>query len=142
MISPYERVLTTTVNDIEHLESFSLNGVAVNKIFLQPYANVTTGIAQVTAVSQTILRQMPAGVNPPLIITYNASSVPILQLALSSKTMQEQDLNDVGLNFLRPQLVTVPGAAVPYPYGGKQRQVMIDLNQRQLQAKGSRRLMW
>ncbi len=135
MISPYERVLTTTVNDIEHLESFSLNGVAVNKIYLQPYANVTTGIAQVTAVSQTILRQMPAGVNPPLIITYNASSVPILQLALSSPTMQEQDLNDIGLNFLRPQLVTVPGAAVPYPYGGKQRQVMIDLDQSQLQAK-------
>jgi len=136
MISPYERVLTTTVNDIEHLESFSLNGVAVDKIFLQPYANVTTGIAQVTAVSQTILKQMPAGVNPPLIITYNASSVPILQLALSSKTMQEQDLNDLGMNFLRPQLVTVPGAAVPYPYGGKQRQVMIDLDQAQLQARG------
>ncbi len=135
MISPYERVLTTTVNDIEHIESFSLNGVAINKIFLQPYANVTTGIAQVTAVSQTILRQMPAGVNPPLIITYNASSVPILQLALSSPKMQEQDLNDVGLNFLRPQLVTVPGAAIPYPYGGKQRQVMIDLDQSQLQAK-------
>jgi multidrug efflux pump subunit AcrB len=135
MISPYERVLTTTVNDIEHLESYSLNGVAVNKIFLQPYANVTTGIAQVTAVSQTILKQMPAGVNPPLVITYNASSVPILQLALSSPTMQEQDLNDVGLNFLRPQLVTVPGAAIPYPYGGKQRQVMIDLDQSQLQAK-------
>ncbi len=136
MISPYERVLTTTVNDIEHIESFSLNGVAINKIFLQPYANVTTGIAQVTAVSQTILKQMPPGVNPPLIITYNASSVPILQLALSSPKMQEQDLNDIGLNFLRPQLVTVPGAAIPYPYGGKQRQVMIDLDQPQLQAKG------
>ncbi len=136
MISPYERVLTTTVNDIEHLESFSLNGIAIDKIFLQPYANVTTGIAQVTAVSQTILKQMPAGVNPPLVITYNASSVPILQLALSSPTMQEQDLNDIGLNFLRPQLVTVPGAAVPYPYGGKQRQVMIDLDQSLLQAKG------
>ena len=136
IISPYERVLTTTVNDIEHLESFSLNGVAVNKIFLQPYANVTTGIAQVTAVSQTILRQLPPGANPPLVITYNASSVPIVQLALASKTMQEQDLNDIGLNFLRPQLVTVPGAAIPYPYGGKQRQVMVDLNQGQLQSKG------
>ncbi len=135
MISPYERVLTTTVNDIEHLESVSLNGVAVNKIFLQPGANVTTGVAQVTAVSQTILRQMPAGVNPPLIIVYNASSVPILQLALSGKNMQEQELNDIGMNFLRPQLVTVPGAAVPYPYGGKQRQVMVDLNLPQLQAK-------
>jgi multidrug efflux pump subunit AcrB len=136
IVSPYERVLTTTVNDIEHLESYSLNGVAVCKIFLQPYASVTTGIAQVTAVSQTILRQLPAGANPPLVITYNASSVPILQLALASKTMQEQDLNDIGLNFLRPQLVTVPGAAIPYPYGGKQRQVMIDLDQSQLQAKG------
>jgi multidrug efflux pump subunit AcrB len=136
IVSPYERVLTTTVNDIEHLESTSLNGVAVCKIFLQPYANVTTGIAQTTAVSQTILRSLPAGTVPPLIITYNASSVPILQLALSGKTMQEQDLNDIGMNFLRPQLVTVPGAAVPYPYGGKQRQVMIDLDPGQLQAKG------
>ncbi|HEY7307063.1 MAG TPA: efflux RND transporter permease subunit [Bryobacteraceae bacterium] len=135
LVSPYERVLTTTVNDIEHLESTSLNGVAVNKIFLQPYANVTTGISQVTAVSQTILRQMPPGVNPPLILAYNASSVPILQLALSGKTLQEQELNDIGMNFLRPQLVTVPGAAVPYPYGGKQRQVMIDLNPALLQAK-------
>ena len=129
IVSPYERVLTTTVNDIEHLESTSLNGVAVCKIFLQPYANVTTGIAQTTAVSQTILRSLPAGTVPPLIITYNASSVPILQLALSGKTMQEQDLNDIGMNFLRPQLVTVPGAAVPYPYGGKQRQEYdVDLN--------------
>ena len=136
IVSPYERVLTTTVNDIEHLESTSLNGVAVCKIFLQPYANVTTGIAQTTAVSQTILRSLPAGTVPPLIITYNASSVPILQLALSGKTMQEQDLNDIGMNFLRPQLVTVPGAAVPYPYGGKQRQVMIDLDPGLLQAKG------
>ena len=135
MISPYERVLTTVVSDIEHLESTSLNGVAINKIFLQPSANVTTGIAQVTAVSQTILKSMPAGVTPPLIIVYNASSVPILQLALSGKNMQEQDLNDIGMNFLRPQLVTVPGASVPYPYGGKQRQVMIDLNLPQLQAK-------
>ena len=135
LVSPYERVLTTTVSDIEHLESTSLNGVAVDKIFLQPSANVTTGIAQVTAVSQTILRQMPAGVNPPLIIVYNASSVPILQLGLSGKNMQEQELNDIGMNFLRPQLVTIPGAAVPYPYGGKQRQVMIDLNLPQLQAK-------
>jgi multidrug efflux pump subunit AcrB len=136
LVSPYERVLTTTVNDIEHLESYSLSGVAVSKIFLQPYANVTTGIAQTTAVCQTILKQMPAGVTPPLIIVYNASSVPILQLALSGKSMQEQELNDIGMNFLRPQLVTVPGAAVPYPYGGKQRQVMIDLDQAQLQAKG------
>jgi multidrug efflux pump subunit AcrB len=134
--SVYERVLTTTVNDIQHIESTTLNGTAVVKIYLQPYANATTGVAQVTAVSQTILRQMPAGVNPPIILSYSASSVPILQLALSGKGLQEQDLNDIALNFLRTQLVTVPGAVVPYPYGGKQRQVMIDLNQAQLQAKG------
>ncbi|HZQ56061.1 MAG TPA: efflux RND transporter permease subunit [Bryobacteraceae bacterium] len=134
--SVYERVLTTTVNDIEHIESTTLNGTAVVKIYLQPYANVTTGIAQVTAVSQTILKQMPAGINPPIVLSYSASSVPILQLALSGKGLQEQDLNDIAMNFLRPQLVTVPGAVLPYPYGGKQRQVMIDLNPAQLQAKG------
>ena len=139
MISPYERVLTTTVNDIEHLESFSLNGVAINKIFLQPYANVTTGIAQVTAVSPNhpaakMPRWRQSAVESSPITRQR--SVPILQLALSSPKMQEQDLNDIGLNFLRPQLVTVPGAAIPYPYGGKQRQVMIDLDQSQLQAKG------
>ncbi len=134
--SVYERVLTTTVNDIEHIESTTLNGTAVVKIFLQPYANVTTGIAQTTAVSQTILKQMPPGINPPIILSYSASSVPILQLALSGKGLQEQDLNDIALNFLRTQLVTVPGAVVPYPYGGKQRQVMVDLNPAELQAKG------
>jgi multidrug efflux pump subunit AcrB len=134
--SVYERVLTTTVNDIEHIESTTLNGTAVIKIFLQPYANATTGVAQVAAVSQTILKQMPPNINPPIVLTYSASSVPILQLALSGKGLQEQDLNDIALNFLRTQLVTVPGAVVPYPYGGKQRQVMIDLDQAQLQAKG------
>src|SRR5579884_2062371 len=134
--SVYERVLTTTVNDIEHIESTTLNGTAVVKIYLQPYANVTTGIAQVTAVSQTILKQMPAGINPPIVLSYSASSVPILQLALSGKGLQEQDLNDIAMNFLRPQLVTVPGAVLPYPYGGKQRQVMVDLNPAELQAKG------
>ncbi len=134
--SVYERVLTTTVNDIEHIESTTLNGTAVVKIFLQPYANVTTGIAQTTAVSQTILKQMPPGINPPIILSYSASSVPILQLALSGKGLQEQDLNDIAMNFLRPQLVTVPGAVLPYPYGGKQRNVMVDLNPAELQAKG------
>ncbi len=134
--SVYERVLTTTVNDIEHIESTTLNGTAIVKVFLQPYANATTGVAQVTAVSQTILRQMPPGINPPIVLSYSASSVPILQLALSGKGLQEQDLNDIALNFLRTQLVTVPGAVVPYPYGGKQRQVMIDLNPAQLQSKG------
>ncbi len=134
--SVYERVLTTTVNDIEHIESTTLNGTNVVKIYLQPYADVTTAIAQTTAVSQTILKQMPPNINPPLILSYSASSVPILQLALSGKGLQEQDLNDLALNFLRTQLVTVPGAVVPYPYGGKQRQVMIDLNTAELQAKG------
>ena len=134
--SVYERVLTTTVNDIEHIESTTLNGTAVVKIFLQPYASATTGVAQVAAVSQTILKQMPAGINPPIILSYSASSVPILQLALSGKGLQEQDLNDIAMNFLRTQLVTVPGAVVPYPYGGKQRQIMIDLNQAEMQAKG------
>jgi multidrug efflux pump subunit AcrB len=134
--SNYERTLTTTVNDIEHLESMTVNGLAIVKIFLQPTAQIDTGVAQVTAISQTILRQLPAGVVPPLIISYNASSVPILQLARSGDSLSEQRLNDLGLNFLRPQLVTVPGAALPYPYGGKQRQIMVDLDQRLLQSKG------
>ena len=134
--SVFERVLTTTVNDIDHLESTTLNGVAVVKIFLQPYANVTTGIAQVAAVSQTVLKQMPPGITPPIILTYNASTVPILQLGLSGKTLTEQELNDLGQNFIRPQLVTVPGAAIPWPFGGRQRQIMIDLNPAQMQAKG------
>src|SRR5881296_326774 len=130
----YERVLTTTVDNIEHIESTTVNGQAMVKIFLQPNAHLDTANAQVTAVSQTILRQLPPGIQPPLIINYSASTVPILQLALSG--LSESELNDVGLNFLRTQLVTVPGASIPYPYGGKQRQVMVDLDQRLLQSKG------
>jgi len=130
----FERVLTTTVDNIEHLESTTVNGQSMVKIFLQPNARLDTANAQVTAVSQTILRQLPAGTQPPLIINYSASTVPILQLALSG--LSESELNDVGLNFLRTQLVTVPGASIPYPYGGKQRQVMVDLDQRLLQSKG------
>jgi multidrug efflux pump subunit AcrB len=130
----YERVLTTTVDDIEHIESQSLNGVAVVKIYFQPGVQIATAIAQVTSVSQTILRQLPTGTTPPLVINYNASTVPILQLALSGQGLNEQQLSDSGTNFIRPQLVTVPGAAVPYPYGGKQRTVMIDLNLPALQA--------
>src|SRR5438128_1058123 len=130
----FERVLTTTVDNIEHLESTTVNGQAMVRIFLQPNASLDTANAQVTAVSQTILRQLPAGITPPLIINYSASSVPILQLALSG--MSEAELNDAGLNFLRTQLVTVPGASIPYPYGGKQRQVMVDLDQKRLQSKG------
>jgi multidrug efflux pump subunit AcrB len=132
----YERVLTTTVDNIEHIESTTVNGIAVVKIFLQPNASIDRANAQVTAVSQTILRQLPPGSLPPLIVNYNASTVPILQLSLSGKGLTEPQLNDIALNFLRTQLVTVPGAAVPFPYGGKTRQVMVNLNQRMLQAKG------
>jgi multidrug efflux pump subunit AcrB len=131
----YERVLTTTVDNIQHLESTTVNGQAIVKIFLQPHASLDTANAQVTAISQTILRQMPPGTLPPIIINYRASSVPILQLGLSGKGLSEQRLNDLGQNFLRTQLVTVPGAVVPYAYGGKQRQVMINLIPRLLQAK-------
>ena len=132
----YERVLTTLVDNIEHIESTTVNGQAIVKIFLQPTASLDTANAQVTAASQTILRQLPPGTQPPLIINYSASSVPILQLALSGNGLTEPQLNDLALNFLRTQLVTVPGAAVPYPYGGKQRQVMVNLDTRLLQSKG------
>ncbi|WP_263366723.1 efflux RND transporter permease subunit [Edaphobacter bradus] len=132
----YERVLTTTVDNIEHIESTTVNGTAIVKIYLQPTASIDRANAQITAVSQTILRQLPPGSLPPLIVNYNASTVPILQLGLSGKGLTEPQLNDIALNFLRTQLVTVPGASVPYPYGGKQRQVMVYLNPRLLQAKG------
>ena len=131
-----ERNLTTTVDNIEHLESQSLYGIAVVKVFLQPSASLQQGIAQITAVSQTQLRQLPAGTTPPLIIAYSASSVPVLQLALSGQNLSEQQLNDYGLNFIRTQIITVPGVSVPYPYGGKQRQVQVDLNTTALQSKG------
>ena len=136
LTSVYERVLTTTVDNIEHIESTTVNGQAIVKIFLQPGASLDTANAQVTAISQAVLRQLPPGTLPPLIINYSASSVPILQLGLSGQGLSEQQLNDVGQNFVRPQLVTVPGAVIPWPYGGKQRQVMIDLNQNLLQSKG------
>ena len=132
----YERTLTTLVDNIEHIESTTINGASAVKIFLQPNASIDTANAQVTAASQTILRQLPAGTQPPLIINYSASSVPILQLALSGNGLTEPQLNDLALNFLRTQLVTVPGAAIPFPYGGKQRQVMVSLNPQLLQSKG------
>ncbi len=131
-----ERALTTTVNNIEHIESQSMNGIAVVKIFFQPHANLYAGIAQVTAISQTQLKQLPAGTTPPLIISYNASTVPIVQLALSGRGLSEQQLNDLGQNFVRTQLVTIPGTSIPYSYGGKQREVMVDLNTQNLQSKG------
>ncbi len=131
-----ERSLTTTVNDIEHTESNSLNGIAVEKVYFQPGVNIASAVAQVTAIAQTQLRQLPAGTTPPLVIQYNASSVPIIQLGLSGQGLSEMQLNDLGLNFIRTQLVTVPGAGIPYPYGGKQRQVQVDLNLPALQSKG------
>ncbi|WP_109125172.1 efflux RND transporter permease subunit [Dyella sp. C11] len=136
MNTPFERVLTTTVNDIEHIESESISGMGITKIFFQPGVNIATANAQVTAIAQTILKQMPAGATPPLIVNYNASTVPILQLALSGNGLSEQQLGDLGLNQLRPQLVTVPGAAIPYPFGGKTRQVQLDVDPAQLQARG------
>src|SRR6202045_131149 len=136
IVTVTERNLTTVVDNIEHIESHSLYGIAVVKVFLQPNASLQQGISQVTAASQTQLRQLPAGTTPPLIIAYSASSVPVLQLALSGQNMSEQQLNDYGLKFIRTQIITVPGASVPYPYGGKQRQVQVDLNTTALQSKG------
>ena len=134
--SVYERILTTVVNDIEHIESTSYNGIGVVKIYLQPNASVPVAMAQLTAASQAVLKQLPPGETPPLILSYSASNVPVLRLGLSGANFSEQQLNDLALNFLRVQLVTVPGAAVPYPYGGKQRVVSIDINSQELQARG------
>jgi len=131
-----ERSLTTTVNDIEHIESMSVNSRSVIKVYFQPGVNIGNAVAQITAIAQTQIRQLPPGTTPPLIIQYNASSVPIIQLGLSGKGLSEMQLNDLALNFIRTQLVTVPGAGVPYPYGGKQRQVQVDLNLPALQSKG------
>src|SRR6202051_206420 len=132
----YERGLTATVNDVEHIESQSLNGLGVIKIFFYPNVRVDMAMAQGTANAQSALRQDPPGTTPPFLLAYNASSVPILQLALSGKGLSEQQLNDMGSNFLRSQLATVQGAVFPNPYGGKQRQIMVDLNIQALQAKG------
>jgi multidrug efflux pump subunit AcrB len=136
VVSVYEKSLTTTVNDIEHIESQSLAGYGIVKIFFQPNVNVNTANAQVTAISQTVLKQMPAGMTPPIILNFSASSVPILQIALSSKTLSEQRVFDASFNILRPPLVTVPGAAIPYPFGGKSRQMQIDLDQPALRSYG------
>ncbi|HEM7890754.1 efflux RND transporter permease subunit [Burkholderia cepacia] len=134
--SVHERILTTTVNNIQHVESTSLPGIAVVKVFLQPGANVQTAIAQTVSSAQAIVRQMPQGATPPLVITYSASSIPVIQLGLSSKTLSEQSLADIALNFLRPQLITVPGVQIPFPYGGRTRVVAIDLDPQALLAKG------
>ncbi|MFX1679637.1 efflux RND transporter permease subunit [Mitsuaria sp. CC2] len=132
----FQRSLTTTVNDIEHIEANTYPGVSVVKIFFQPGVNISVANAQVTAIAQVAVRQMPAGTTPPLILNYNAATVPILQLALSGKGLSEQQLFDLGFNTIRTPLVTVPGAAIPLPYGGKQRQVQIDINPAALQARG------
>ncbi|MGH9776049.1 MAG: efflux RND transporter permease subunit [Candidatus Acidiferrales bacterium] len=134
--SQTERALTTTVNDIEHIESQSLSGKGVVKIFFHRGTDISTALAQVTAISQTQLHFLPPGTSPPLIILYNASSVPVLQLALTGKTLSEQQLFDWATNFLRTPLVTVPGVGIPWPYGGKQRQVQVDLDSAAMQAKG------
>ncbi|WP_031496811.1 efflux RND transporter permease subunit [Bryobacter aggregatus] len=132
----FERGVTTLVDNIEHVESISVNGISLIKIFLQRGASIDRANSQVTAATQSVIRLLPAGITPPLVINYSASTVPILQIGLSGEGLSEQQLNDVGLNFLRTRLITVPGAAVPYPYGGKQRQIMVNLNPPQLQAKG------
>ncbi len=136
IILPYERSLTTTVNDIEHSESQTLNGISVTKIFFRPTVNISQAVAQVTAISQTALRQYPQGTTPPLVIQYSASSVPVLQLGLSGDGLTEQQLNDFGQNFVRTQLATVQGASLAFPYGGKQRQVQVDIDTPKLQAYG------
>src|SRR5437899_875568 len=136
IISNYERSLSTAVNDIEHVESQSLRGMSIVKVFMQPSAKVELAVAQITAVSQAMLRQAPVGTVPPFIIQYNASSVPIIQLALSGQGLSEQLLFDLGLNVLGPQLPTLQGAAIPWPHGGKQPQIQVDLDPSALQAKG------
>jgi len=134
--SLFERTLTTTVNDVQHTEAESIGGFGIIKIFFQPGVNISNANAQVTAVSQTLLKQLPPGATPPLILNYNASTVPIIQLALSGNGLSEQQLGDIGLNALRPFLTTVAGASIPYPFGGKSRQVQIDINPSALQAYG------
>jgi multidrug efflux pump subunit AcrB len=136
IVTPYERALTTTVNDIEHIEANSYTGFGIVKIFFHQGVNIATANAQVTAISQTLIKQLPPGSTPPLIVNYSASTVPIIQLALSGKGLTEQSLADLGLNFVRTRLVTVQGAGIPYPFGGKTPQVMYDLDTGAMQALG------
>src|SRR5215471_4456541 len=131
-----ERGVATLVSDVEHTESQTLNGIAVIKIFFQPNANIQTSLAQTAAISQTFLRFLPPGTTPPLVIIYSASTVPVMQIGLTSDTLSEQQIFDAGNNFIRVQLATVQGAALPLPYGGKQRLIMVDLDPDALQAKG------
>ena len=134
MTGLFERAVSTTVNDIQHIESNSYTGISVTKLYFQPGVNVDMALSQVTAIAQTMLRQMPPGTTPPQILSYNASTVPVLQLGLSSGKLSEQEINDFGNSYIRTQLATVPGAALPYPFGGKSRQVQVDLDPKAMQA--------
>src|SRR5580692_573282 len=136
IIYGFERSITTTVNDIEHIESQSLTGISIVKVFFQPGADVTAAMAEITAVAQSSLRSSPPGTTPPYLFSYNASTVPILEVGLSGPGLTEQQLFDTGTSFIRPGLVTVHGAVLPNAYGGKQRQIEVDLNTSELQAKG------
>ncbi|HEX3520871.1 MAG TPA: efflux RND transporter permease subunit, partial [Stellaceae bacterium] len=136
VVTFYERALTTSVNDIEHIESQSIPNYGIIKIFFQPTVNINAALAQVAAMSQTVLKQLPAGITPPTILSFDASSVPILQIALSSHQLSDTTLYDDATSFIRPQLASVAGAAIPLPYGGKVRQVQADLNQQALHTYG------
>ena len=136
IVNNFERALTTTVNDIEHIESQTLTGISVVKIFFQPDAKLEAATAQVTAIAQPVVRSMPPGTVPPFIIRYSASNVPIMQVALDSDSLSEQQLFDYGVNFIRADIATIPGAQVPWPYGGKQRQIMVDIDPARLYARG------
>ena len=132
----YERAISSTVNDIEHIESQSMSGYGVVKIFFQPTVNINAALSQITAASQTVLKLLPPGITPPYVLSFDASSVPVIQLALSSKSLSQSKLFDFGQNLIRPQLATVAGAAVPSPYGGEVRQVQIDVDQGKLLSYG------
>src|ERR1700721_1163795 len=134
--APYSRFMTTVVDNIEHSEAQSVAGRAIIKVFFQPGADVHVAVTQITAISQTMIRQLPPGISPPLIITYSASSVPVLQLGMRGQGLSEQELFDLGANLVRNQLANVAGAAIPWPYGGKQRQVSVNLDIPALQSKG------
>src|ERR1700750_2901453 len=136
LTTPYEKALTVLVDNIQHVESTTFAGQVIVKIYLQPGASLDTANSQVSAASEFQLRSLPPGILPPQIINFSASSVPIIQLGLSGEGLSEQQLNDAGLNFIRTQLATVEGASSPFPYGGKQREVMIDLDLHALQARG------
>jgi multidrug efflux pump subunit AcrB len=136
IITPYERVLTTTVDNIQHIESTSLPGIGIVKIYFQPNVDIRIATAQVTSISQTLLKNMPPGATPPLILNYDASTVPVVQVTTSGQGLSEQKILDLTLNFMRPALTTIPGIAIPYSYGGKLRQIQVDLNPQALQADG------